>query len=237
MKSADLTEASPSAASELYNFNPSLHLLQRRVYSSTHALRSHLLSIVLDSEVVQEIQRFIEVEVDADVDAEAKVEEEVEGGGGRALFAMQPNKRNGLWYVPGPLSALPSRRPPSTAPAPAWCYFKSTDGHGTPEHWKFSLSRLNLHTLTHIFSNEGTCIVDSTRRGKRFPDSLTVTVPVWCAVMNMILLARQNGQGQVQGHYLTLPPWTSRSATYKQRAGECRGMAMSCQCVESDVRG
>lgn len=35
-----------------------------------------------------------------------------------------------------------------------------------------------------IVSFGGAIIVDSTRRGKRFPDALSKTVPTWCAVLN-----------------------------------------------------
>ena len=34
-------------------------------------------------------------------------------------------------------------------------------------------------------------IVDSTRRGKRMPDALSKTVPVWCAVLNRLLFEDQ----------------------------------------------
>ena len=30
-------------------------------------------------------------------------------------------------------------------------------------------------------------IVDSTRRGKRMPDALSKTIPIWCAVLNRLL--------------------------------------------------
>lgn len=35
-------------------------------------------------------------------------------------------------------------------------------------------------------------MVDSTRRGKRMPDALSKTVPIWCAVINLAL-AKRNG--------------------------------------------
>lgn len=35
-------------------------------------------------------------------------------------------------------------------------------------------------------------IVDSTRRGKRFPDALSKTVPTWCCVINRATKARWN---------------------------------------------
>jgi tRNA A64-2'-O-ribosylphosphate transferase len=78
-----------------------------------------------------------------------------------------PNARAGDWYVPSPTHG--------------GVYFKSTDGHYNA--WGFSLRRLNLHLL----SLHGAVIVDSTRRGKRFPDSLAKTLPIWCAVVNAVV--------------------------------------------------
>ncbi|KAK1972826.1 initiator tRNA phosphoribosyl transferase [Colletotrichum sublineola] len=89
--------------------------------------------------------------------------------GGRPLVA---NERCGSWYV----------RP---ADKRASAYFKSTDGHTNA--WKFSTRRLNLHLLELIGKHDGCIIVDSTRRGKRMPDALSKTIPVWCAVLNMAL--------------------------------------------------
>ncbi|KJZ71906.1 hypothetical protein HIM_08751 [Hirsutella minnesotensis 3608] len=68
----------------------------------------------------------------------------------------------------------------------ASAYFKSTDGH--ERAWKFSTRRLNLHLVDLIEDNDGVIIVDSTRRGKRMPDALSTTVPIWCAVLNRVLL-------------------------------------------------
>ncbi|XP_020528618.1 tRNA A64-2'-O-ribosylphosphate transferase isoform X2 [Amborella trichopoda] len=77
------------------------------------------------------------------------------------------NLRCGLWY---------SQRFDAT------CYFKSTDGH--TGNWSFSTSRLNLH-LAELAAQRGGCIiVDSTRRGKRFPDSMSKTIPIWTCVLN-----------------------------------------------------
>ena len=82
-----------------------------------------------------------------------------------------PNERAGLWYTrPGLNSCNQS------------VYFKSTDGHFGV--WNFSLKRLNLHILPTIAENGGCLIIDTTKRGKRFPDSLGKTVPIWCSVLN-----------------------------------------------------
>ena len=85
------------------------------------------------------------------------------------------NLRCGAWYT-DPAHLV------STA------YFKSTDGH--MHQWDFSLKRANLH-LVHVIQSPdvdsaltGCLIIDSTRRGKRYPDALSKTVPIWCAVLN-----------------------------------------------------
>ncbi|KAF4950375.1 hypothetical protein FSARC_13209 [Fusarium sarcochroum] len=83
------------------------------------------------------------------------------------------NERCGSWYIP------PERKGAST-------YFKSTDGH--ERAWKFSTRRLNLHLVELIEKNDGIIIVDSTRRGKRMPDALSSTIPIWCTVLNLTLL-------------------------------------------------
>ncbi|BFZ59308.1 tRNA A64-2'-O-ribosylphosphate transferase [Saitoella coloradoensis] len=79
------------------------------------------------------------------------------------------NERCGLWYIQ-PKDLFGS------------VYFKSTDGHHG--QWSFSLRRLNLHLPALLEEHGGAVIVDSTRRGKRMPDSLSKTIPIWCAVMN-----------------------------------------------------
>ncbi|KAK7398988.1 hypothetical protein VNO78_10163 [Psophocarpus tetragonolobus] len=77
------------------------------------------------------------------------------------------NLRCGLWY---------SRSLHST------CYFKSTDGHSN--NWSFSTARLNIHVALLAAGRGGCMIVDSTRRGKRFPDSMSKTIPIWACVLN-----------------------------------------------------
>ncbi|OSC96513.1 initiator tRNA phosphoribosyl transferase [Trametes coccinea BRFM310] len=81
-----------------------------------------------------------------------------------------PNLRCGAWYVDPSIA--------TNDPA----YFKSTDGHFG--NWSFNLRRPNLHLLPVIIANGGAILVDSTRAGKRIPDALSKTVPIWCAVIN-----------------------------------------------------
>ncbi|KAK9467661.1 tRNA A64-2'-O-ribosylphosphate transferase [Lipomyces arxii] len=84
------------------------------------------------------------------------------------------NERCGRWYI------SPDKIEESV-------YFKSTDGH--TGQWNFSTRRLNLHIIDLAIERGGVVIVDSTRRGKRMPDSLSKTIPIWCSVINRSLFA------------------------------------------------
>jgi tRNA A64-2'-O-ribosylphosphate transferase len=86
-------------------------------------------------------------------------------------FPVVPNERAGTWYV------NPTLRTHGQS-----VYFKSTDGH--TGQCDFSLKRMNLQILDLISKSLGIMIVDTTKRGKRFPDSLSKTIPIWCAVLN-----------------------------------------------------
>ena len=106
------------------------------------------------------------------------------------------NKRCGTWYVP-----------PDMIPGQKTCYFKSTDGH--VNEWSFSFARLNLHVALEASRRGGCVVVDATRRGKMFPDALSKTVPIWCAVLNTaIAVYRMDaGVGGEDGGDLELPVW------------------------------
>ncbi|KAG5923974.1 hypothetical protein E4U42_004773 [Claviceps africana] len=45
-----------------------------------------------------------------------------------------------------------------------------------------------MHLVRLAEENDGVIIVDSTRRGKRMPDALSTTIPIWCTVLNNLLL-------------------------------------------------
>ncbi len=84
-------------------------------------------------------------------------------------------------------------------------YFKSTDGHYGK--WAFSLRRLNLHLALAAASSGGAAVVDATRSGKLYPDSLSKTLPVWCCVVSRAL-AVLSGSPPPPLH---LPPWVPPS--------------------------
>lgn len=120
-----------------------------------------------------------------------------------AAYAERPlvaNERCGSWYV------APARKAASA-------YFKSTDGHFG--QWRFSARRLNLQLLSLIGESDGCVLVDSTRRGKRMPDALSKTVPIWCCVLNTALFPELAAAG-------SRDDGTSLSSKAEQEEGEER---------------
>ncbi|KAI0091657.1 tRNA A64-2'-O-ribosylphosphate transferase [Irpex rosettiformis] len=112
-----------------------------------------------------------------------------------------PNLRCGAWYV----------NPCAISEQPA--YFKSTDGHFN--NWSFNLRRPNIHLLDAIDRCKGLIIVDSTRAGKRIPDALSKTVPLWCAVINRAIKAKY----RIQDHWdtsLYTPPGVVSAQEHSQ---------------------
>jgi len=107
-------------------------------------------------------------------------------------FVLFANLRCGAWYVKA---------------AHEECYFKSTDGH----YGKATVNtrRLNFNVLETLKLNHGVIIVDSTRRGKQFPDSFSRTIPIWCATVNNALHEIRIGLGLSGYDHLDLvmPEW------------------------------
>ncbi|ODV58477.1 tRNA A64-2'-O-ribosylphosphate transferase [Ascoidea rubescens DSM 1968] len=113
-------------------------------------------------------------------------------------YPLIANERCGSWYIPNHLLY-------------DTCYFKSTDSH--INEWDFSLRRLNLHLLDIIKQKHGIIIIDSTRSTKKkvFPDSLSKTIPIWCAVLNYIRFSDKNNiNKQINENYLFLPKSISK---------------------------
>lgn len=94
---------------------------------------------------------------------------------------LLPNMRCGAWYVDPDIASS------------EYAYFKSTDGH--TNNWSFNLRRPNLHILPLIAQHRGLILVDSTRAGKRMPDALSKTIPIWCSVINRALLLKCHPSG------------------------------------------
>eukprot|EP01083_Nonionella_stella_P157463 511274_1 len=94
-------------------------------------------------------------------------------------YPLTANLRCGSWYV---------------YPLDHSCYFKSTDGHFGK--WTLNLRRLNPNVLNLVIKNHGIIIVDSTRKGKVFPDALQRTIPIWCHVLNNVFHILSNKHHQ-----------------------------------------
>ena len=103
-------------------------------------------------------------------------------------FPIVANQRCGSWYC-NPHSLYFTTNENTTA-APN-THFKSTDGHVNT--YNFSLKRLNLRFLStacqasqHL-NGGATFIVDASKT-KAQPDSFSRTLPIWCCVLNRLVL-------------------------------------------------
>ncbi|KAK1655541.1 initiator tRNA phosphoribosyl transferase [Colletotrichum phormii] len=157
---------------------------------------------------------------------DAEFVKDVSASFGRPLVA---NERCGSWYI----------RP---ADKRASAYFKSTDGHTNA--WKFSTRRLNLHLLELVGRHDGTklnedpscIIVDSTRRGKRMPDALSKTIPIWCAVLNAALFPDLALDPARQKHLrLFTPPNVVSASEHAQIAALLPSFLASLKSLDLDL--
>ncbi|KAF1812078.1 tRNA a64-2'-O-ribosylphosphate transferase [Eremomyces bilateralis CBS 781.70] len=125
------------------------------------------------------------------------------------------NERCGSWYIPPSLKS-------------ASAYFKSTDGHFA--QWSFSLRRLNLPLLGLLPHHGGAIIVDSTRRGKKIPDALSKTVPIWCAVWNRLLRP-----DDPECHALATPPSAVSRSEHAQIAARLDQFIAQAKVLDLDL--
>lgn len=88
-----------------------------------------------------------------------------------ADLPLYGNVRAGAWYVPSSAKR---------------CFFKSADGHYS--QWGVSTRRPNIPFLKDAVLSGGAVVVDVTRAGKVWPDALSKTLPMWCAVVSALAL-------------------------------------------------
>ncbi|KAI5115176.1 hypothetical protein M0805_003343 [Coniferiporia weirii] len=134
----------------------------------------------------------------------------------RDKYSSQPmlaNLRCGAWYC-DPLFSNGE-----------FAHFKSADGHYNG--WSFNLRRPNLHILPLIRNSGGLTLVDSTRSGKRIPDSLSKTVPIWCSVVNRALKIRNNAPSDDWDVQLYTPPQSVSKQEHSQIEDKLNGWADS----------
>ncbi|KAI8327307.1 initiator tRNA phosphoribosyl transferase [Choanephora cucurbitarum] len=111
-------------------------------------------------------------------------------------LALVANERCGSWYI-------------DRTKTPAYsAYFKSTDGH--MRAWDLSVRRNNLHLVPVIAEHKGCIIVDSTRKGKKIPDALSKTIPIWCCAVNR-MIARLEDTAAWDLSFYSPPAAVSRS--------------------------
>ncbi|KAJ7655636.1 initiator tRNA phosphoribosyl transferase-domain-containing protein [Mycena polygramma] len=104
----------------------------------------------------------------------------------------------------------------------------STDGHFS--NWSFNLRRPNLHLLplAAAHGGKGIVLVDSTRAGKRVPDALAKTVPIWCAVVNRAVSQRFPEKKEAEQGWddaLYTPPGAVSAQEHAQIARRVEGWA------------
>ncbi|KAL7937163.1 tRNA A64-2'-O-ribosylphosphate transferase [Trichoderma chlorosporum] len=158
------------SSDDLFSNQPSISSLLTQLRRSTLTPYNRLKSIHADASFVAQVASSFPTYPDSHSVSSPASGPEKRKRRNRPLVA---NERCGSWYIP------PDKKDGSA-------YFKSTDGH--ERAWKFSTRRLNLHLIDMIEENDGIIVVDSTRRGKRMPDALSTTIPIWCTVFNMALL-------------------------------------------------
>ncbi|KAK2602782.1 hypothetical protein N8I77_009288 [Diaporthe amygdali] len=205
---SDIIFPSQESSISTNNINKILGDLKRSNLSITNRLRS----IQQDADFVEEVAAALAGGVGVDGDGD--------GDDGVSKTRRRPltaNERCGSWYIRPGLKG-------------ASAYFKSTDGH--TGQWKFSTRRLNLHLLPVIEECDGTIIIDSTRRGKRMPDSLSKTVPIWCCVLNRTLFPELT-----ESHGLYVPPNVVSDSEKSQMLSRVPGFVDSLKQLNLDLAG
>lgn len=171
------------------NFYKSLDEIRK----STLSISNRINSILEDAEFVERLYAFLCESRSLPGDAVV--------GAADTVWPLVPNERSGSWPLDPHLKIksqqsfldLQSHRSEVSGLNSVSAYFKSTDGH--INHWAFSTRRLNLPMLDLLGHANGAVIVDTTRRGKRYPDALRRTVPIWCAVWNRVLFPEMIATG------------------------------------------
>lgn len=181
-----LVDTSGTADKNIYK---TLNLLRK----STLSVPNRLHSILQDAKFVASLHSYLNERTASDTTCAS-----VNPSSARSphlSFPLVANERCGSWYIPPHLRqhndslTAPHNESNPIESASSSAYFKSTDGH--VNQWSFSLRRLNLPLLSVLGAHRGAILVDSTRRGKAYPDALRRTVPIWVAVWNRVLFPEE----------------------------------------------
>lgn len=104
------------------------------------------------------------------------------------------NARAGSWYV---------------TPECQTCRFRSNDGHYN--QWRVSTRCINMPLLRDAVKSKGVVVVDATRAGKAWPDALSKTLPMWCAVVSAVAAGVDPGDTDSVQPFLHLHPDVPKS--------------------------
>lgn len=160
-------------------------------------------------------------------------------------WPLIPNERSGSWPLDPELKVLSQAsylhlRDPHKTSLPVSAYFKSTDGH--IRQWAFSTRRLNLPVLEMLGQTaahgNGCILIDTTRRGKSFPDALRRTVPIWCSVWNRALFPELQSTGicDYQGFRLDAGEVAQIEARIPGFVKDLQALGLDLQDLGSKVR-
>ncbi|KAK5944665.1 tRNA A64-2'-O-ribosylphosphate transferase [Knufia obscura] len=119
---------------------------------------------------------------------------------------------------------------------PVSAYFKSTDGH--VNQWSFSTRRLNLQPLHLLGTAGGGVLIDTTRRGKSFPDALRRTVAIWCCVWNKVLFPEivESGACDFQAYGLERGEIAQIESRIPRFVEDCRGLGLDLQGLAKKMK-
>mmetsp|Transcript_9846 Transcript_9846/g.36713 ORF Transcript_9846/g.36713 Transcript_9846/m.36713 type:complete len:498 (-) Transcript_9846:1483-2976(-) len=161
------------------SYYSSLRQLQRSIHTS---LKNHIFSILHDIRVLNE-------NVLLDRDQMNLCEENI--------FL---NLRTGAWYDVVRGTAV-GNGGNEHVQSPNYCYFQSKNGHS--ETMAFSTLRFNPHVLLSAVKHHAACIIDATRRGKIYPDSILKTIPIWITVLNREVLGWSDAKMETHMKYVS----------------------------------
>lgn len=174
--------------------NTNIYKTLSALRKSTLSIPNRLLSVLQDAEFIEGLYHHLNQYCPLSVHFAHQSERSDQGKSKTKdqayTWPLVPNERSGSWPLPPRLKvesqqaymSVSDDQPQSN---PVSAYFKSTDGH--VNQWSFSTRRLNLPVLSTLGSAGGAILIDTTRRGKAYPDALRRTVPIFASVWNHAL--------------------------------------------------
>lgn len=217
---------------------------------STLSIPNRLLSVLQDAEFIEGLYHHLNQYCPPDVhlghpferpDHDRTQEPDSEAKNETHTWPLVPNERSGSWPLPPQLKnesqqAYLSSSNDHSQSSSVSAYFKSTDGH--VNQWSFSTRRLNLPVLSILGSAGGAMLIDTTRRGKAYPDALRRTVPIFVSVWNHVLFDELAGSGvcNFQGFGLEPGEVSQIERRLPTFVRDLKGLGLSLDEVRNDAK-